>query len=779
MKNQVWWFNWAGFTITEGASRSFVTSDGMTVTITFSQVSSHVPQPDIMNTWSGAVLHLLYDFTDPAIRPALHDAVSALGSTFYMTITASRDGLPVAFSLLAADAEASDPQEVTTLQTNGSKWQTIEFFRNSSQTINPVAGCNTQTVAINNTYGGASQTGQNPLLLTQSPAGAPLVIGVSLDHGGTTGGMAVAFGILQSADRGDLPASYGMAQHQLVYNINNACNYLPPLPYTSQDGTLKIGAVAGDADPIQYTDDNAIGADEDGVSSFPAYDGSGSYSLPVTLSNTTGNNAYLTGWFDYNRNGVFDNGESVTSLIPNNATAATLTWTGLPTFLPQGTATGYGFRLRLSSDAVATQKATGFAKDGEVEDYFITSTVLCSMKVLASPDSSVCAGQPVQLHATGGTQYNWDASTSLSDLTIANPVATPLSTTQYTVTAGNPQGCLAKSTVSLTVMPGLSVIKSNDTTICRGGSASLTAGGGASYSWSSSDGLTITSGPALVISPSTSTWYYVLVGDNNKCPGRDSIEVIVHTIPVFGVKPTDPSVCKNDTLVLTASGGDSYLWLSAAGNAFASTAGVVVKPAESQNYQVQITDDICQYTETLQVPVVVNDLPIATITKSNDINCTLGKAVLQAGGGMYYLWDSAGGISPGPGISNPVVQPLHTTTYYVTVTDNRGCAVKDSITVLADFTSAISKYPVASAFTPNNDGNNDCFGLKYWGPVITLELAVFNRWGERVFFTSNPNQCWNGTYKGKPQPPDTYIYQIKAVTACGTAYRKGTVLLIR
>ncbi|WP_158085307.1 hypothetical protein [Niastella vici] len=47
---------------------------------------------------------------------------------------------------------------------------------------------------------------------------------------------------------------------------------------------------------------------------------------------------------DYNRNAVFDNGESVTVAVPNNTTAVTVNWTGLPTWLPKGTATGYGFR---------------------------------------------------------------------------------------------------------------------------------------------------------------------------------------------------------------------------------------------------------------------------------------------------------------------------------------------------------------------------------------------------------------------------------------------------
>ena len=85
-----------------------------------------------------------------------------------------------------------------------------------------------------------------------------------------------------------------------------------------------------------------------------------------------------------------------------------------------------------------------------------------------------------------------------------------------------------------------------------------------------------------------------------------------------------------------------------------------------------------------------------------------------------------------------------------------------------------------SAFTPNNDGKNDCYRAKNWGYVTDFELSIFNRWGERVFHTSNPTQCWDGTYKGIPQKSDVYVYIVKAKSLCESAvFRKGTLALIR
>jgi gliding motility-associated-like protein len=88
-------------------------------------------------------------------------------------------------------------------------------------------------------------------------------------------------------------------------------------------------------------------------------------------------------------------------------------------------------------------------------------------------------------------------------------------------------------------------------------------------------------------------------------------------------------------------------------------------------------------------------------------------------------------------------------------------------------------FPVPNAFTPNGDGVNDCFGIKYWGYIGDFEMSVFNRYGQRVFYTRNPSDCWDGTYGGKMQPVGTYVYMIKAFTLCGEAVKKGTLELIR
>jgi gliding motility-associated-like protein len=239
-------------------------------------------------------------------------------------------------------------------------------------------------------------------------------------------------------------------------------------------------------------------------------------------------------------------------------------------------------------------------------------------------------------------------------------------------------------------------------------------------------------------------------------------------------------VCEKDSLILNAFGGDEYTWLAPDNTILGILSSLIIQPDSSQIYRVLIKDNTCHITDTRSIPVVVNENPTPVISKSNDVDCSTGQAVLHVSGGSRYVWD----IKPGIHINNvtsanPVVAPPQTTTYTVTITDGKGCAAKDSITVMADFAKALNNYPVPSAFTPNNDGKNDCFGLKYWGQVTELQFQVFNRWGERVFSTTNPAHCWNGMYKGVLQPAGGYGYLIKAKTRCGTVNRSGMVLLIK
>ena len=401
--------------------------------------------------------------------------------------------------------------------------------------------------------------------------------------------------------------------------------------------------------------------------------------------------------------------------------------------------------------------------------------------VKINTNNSICAGQQTSLttSATAGVNYQWSPSVGLSSAIIANPIAVPTASTKYIVVVSTINKCKASDSISLSVLPVPSLFRSNDTTVCAGISLPLFVSGGSSYQWSPNLGLSNTQIPNPIASINIASVYKVLVTSNNGCQKEDSIRIGVRERPVFRLTPTAAAICKNDTISLRASGGDKYEWSTISAVFSPDKSTVLVKPLSTTRYSVKITESVCNIIDTLNTTINVNLLPNVSLTKSNDIDCFTPSAKLIASGSATYKWLPIEGLT-NPNVYNPVATPANSTVYTVKATDRNGCSDTASIMIDVKFNGNGNTYNLPTAFTPNNDGLNDCFGLKYWGNVTGLEFSIFNRWGERIFFTSDPAKCWDGNYKGVPQNSGAFVYVIKAKTVCaGDILKKGAFVLIR
>ena len=396
--------------------------------------------------------------------------------------------------------------------------------------------------------------------------------------------------------------------------------------------------------------------------------------------------------------------------------------------------------------------------------------------IISSADQEICAGKSVQLNTNGGSSYVWTPANGLSNTTIPNPIASPLQTTEYYVTGTNANNCSGKDTVVVTVNP-LPVITINaDTSICPNSSIQLSASGGADYSWTPSGSLNDASLPNPVATPITPTKYKVIVTSAAGCINSDSVQVNIRPSNNFFVDPAD-AICLNSSRQLNAGGGDTYNWTPVSTLNNASLPNPKASPVSTTQYTVIISDTVCHTSATLNTTVTVNNLPTVTASKSNDIDCANDISTLNASGAISYNWSPGTSLS-NPSVSNPTASPTDSTRYIVTGTDINGCTNKDSVTVNVS-TTGKSQYLMPTAFTPNGDGINDCYGIKYWGAIRALDFSIYNRWGELIFHTTTPSICWDGTYKGVKQDAAVFVYVVRAVTICGEAYRKGTFALIK
>jgi len=139
-------------------------------------------------------------------------------------------------------------------------------------------------------------------------------------------------------------------------------------------------------------------------------------------------------------------------------------------------------------------------------------------------------------------------------------------------------------------------------------------------------------------------------------------------------------------------------------------------------------------------------------------------------------WSPATGLSTIYGFS-PTAVLQNDQVYYLTATTNAGCIATDSVKI------TVFKFPgvfVPTAFTPNNDGLNDVLRPRYNGIKRLDYFAVYNRWGELVFKTSDMSKGWDGSFNGRPQGTGTFVWILNAEDHNGRKYQlRGTTTIIR
>jgi gliding motility-associated-like protein len=347
----------------------------------------------------------------------------------------------------------------------------------------------------------------------------------------------------------------------------------------------------------------------------------------------------------------------------------------------------------------------------------------------------------------------------------------------YTVklVATDANGC--KDSISKNIIvTDLTTTISTNVTICHNRSTQLNVVGGTTHTWSPTTYLNNPNIPNPIATPVGNIKYYVTSTDNNSCSKRDSVSITIIPKPTFGLQVDKESICFKDSVQFFATGGDKYTWVSSGFLNNTTIPNPFGKPNSTANYNVEIISSTCKDTAQFSKLITVSPLPILNVSKSNDINCNLLSAQLNASGASNYIWSPINGLSD-PYINNPKVNG-DTTITYVVKGDDGLCSDTTSVIVYVT-KDGQSLFFVPNIFTPNNDGKNDCFSIRHWGNIKLKEFSVYTRWGQKIFSTTNSNHCWDGTFKGQVQPTGAYVYQIRASSFCGDVYRKGTIMLTR
>jgi hypothetical protein len=386
---------------------------------------------------------------------------------------------------------------------------------------------------------------------------------------------------------------------------------------------------------------------------------------------------------------------------------------------------------------------------------------------------TVCPPDPVPtLTATAtvppGHTITWyNAPTGGS--VIVSPTLNAVGTvTYYAESRDNSSNCISntRTPVTLTIdqVPPATITASGPTSFCEGGSVTLTANAGTSYSWS-------TGATTQSINITASGTYSVTVNQPGGCvTNSQDVTVTVHVAPPAGITASGPTTfCDGENVVLTASSGASYSWSNGA-----STPSITVSAAG--NYTVTITQaNGCSRTST-PTSVTVNPKPVVTLTASPYTKLLPGRsttltATITPPGTVTYSWMLNGTTVAGATGSSVPVTLSELGNYSVSVVNAFGCgSTSNTVTISDSATTKLFIYP---------NPNRGEFTVSYHnrGTISSYIITIYDAIGRQV---------WNRTY-GINNPYELIpidlkkngrgVYQVVVSDRNGAKLASGAVVL--
>jgi len=384
-------------------------------------------------------------------------------------------------------------------------------------------------------------------------------------------------------------------------------------------------------------------------------------------------------------------------------------------------------------------------------------------------DTSVCPGTELELSASGAMSYQWNYANGTPIGNGPNQEIIVSSSNDIIIT-GLSGNCVVYDTISigLLAVPVIS-FSPESPIICAGDSLEISVSGAQSYSWSGSGWISCDTCANVVIS-ADSTSIYNVEASSEFCSISETIVLTVVPLPEATITG-DTAVCLGESITLTASGGTSYFWSTG------DTSAVLnITPEMSLDLFVSVASGAC--FDTAAVNVIVNPLPYILVNEDTTINVG-GSVQLEAQTLFGAIWDPTQFLSCYD-CNDPIASPIVPTTYCATVVNGFGCVASDCITINID--TLCNEIFLPNVFNPAAGGHtaNDCFRIFGADCITQMSLTIYNRWGEKVYESSDKNACWDGTFRGQDQNTGVFIYYLNARTVYGeTINRQGNVTLLR
>jgi len=281
------------------------------------------------------------------------------------------------------------------------------------------------------------------------------------------------------------------------------------------------------------------------------------------------------------------------------------------------------------------------------------------------------------------------------------------------------------------------------------------------YEWTPSAFLNSTTDPNPIATNITSTiQYYLTVTDNNNNTATSTIIFYVDPINTFdagidtgfcvgqqsGIPIGNPNNAVNNS-------NHTFTWLPANSLDNANAPNPLATPTVATQYTLTVANGGACPSRSSVVTVI--PFPKPFVDASPDTIIDEGNTITLNGvGASIFFWQPDYNLKYGS-TSSPDVWPLITTTYTLYTEDSHKCFNFDSVRVEVIKGDKLFFY---SAFTPNNDGDNDFFYIGNVDKYPDNNLKIYNRYGKMIYSATNYLNTWDGTYLGNKIPTGTYFY---------------------
>ncbi|MDR3679019.1 MAG: PKD domain-containing protein [Flavipsychrobacter sp.] len=431
--------------------------------------------------------------------------------------------------------------------------------------------------------------------------------------------------------------------------------------------------------------------------------------------------------------------------------------------------------------------------------HILTFYPLVSAGATALPSAKGCAPYTVQFQnqSVNGATYQWtfgDGGTSAT----YSPSHTFNNAGNYTVRliTTNLNSCNKADTAYLTIKvasnkitPAFSYVLPDScapyiaifTDSSKGTAATV-------YTWNFGDGTTYTGNNPPPHTYATAGTYTVTLSTNDTT-ACNALDTVAKTLKFNGIKvaagfTSNDTACVKTDVNFGTTAENATIINYYFGNGQSTTGNATNTLYQFQDtglytiIQVVINSASCNGTDTFRKNIYIINGPVADFSVSPTIPVTNLPVTFSnlSIGAVRYAWDF------GDNTGSTEVSPTHlykrTGQYNACLTayNRLSCPSKLCKATSADI-RPLADLP--TAFSPNGDGANDILYVR-GAAIQTMDLMIFNRWGQLVFETTSQDKGWDGTYNGKPQEMDAYAYVLRVTFIDGTTLqKKGNVTLLR